>query len=1064
MKIKYKIMPAILLVTLIVTFMITGSITSITQASGYQCGTYFPNWGVYSAAHQNMNVNMIPWDKVTFINHAFFEVNSSFQLASTDDWADFQMTFPHSDSYSVSPRLAGHFGEYRYYKSLYPNTKLLISIGGWTRGQNFHAMALSAGTRSIFIQGCINFLKTYPFVDGLDFDWEYPGVNRAPDPNDSYDKGCPGGPEDTVNFTSLLRELREAYNSNGLSNKLITIAGPGGYDKVDLQQPGIYHQYLDWINVMTYDIHGAWETNTNLQAALYPNPNDPSPTSPVDIKNKYCIDYIMKYYLSKGVPSHKINLGIPFYSRGWKNVGTNGINGLYATANGAPVGNLDNPTSPGGQNSYSQILTLESGGGFTKYRDSINNEPYLYNASQGIFYTYDDPASIGMKCDYARSNGFGGVFSWEISTDGTGFPLQNLLYTKMSGGQPTPPSGTPTPVTVTPTPVNPTPTPDSVYPEWNSTTVYTGGQRVTYHGYIYEAQWWTQGENPETSGSGVWKNLGPVDGSSTPTPTPTPVTVTPTPINPTPTPTPDSVYPEWNSTTVYTGGQRVTYHGYIYEAQWWTQGENPETSVSGVWRNLGSTDGNSTPTPTPIYVTPTPVNPTPTPGSGIVLSINGNVLSWTDSANGSDYHIYKNNNWLAWTGNRTYTINSASNGDAFYVTNGGGVKSNIVAYGNNSDPTPTPIVSPPPTTGTPVPPGSRMYVGYSSTWNTSIYDLMTANIPNYFTHLNLAFAKPNTTYVKGSYEFDQAVAGFEFVEGATTNNGQKKFSQQQAQDLRNNIAALKARGTQVWVSIGGWAYSQGSEWINFNAPRVVDLALDLGASGIDVDWEANGASVNKLGPDQFAGTKDGEIKGIITSLYNEIRSRGVNLGISIAGWSTGAYYVAGTPFEEGKVQWGSPFGGVMYRVVKDNGYMINFINLMSYDGGDYYDPREGYESYRAIYSGPINMGMEIAPEGAGGAVLKLNAEPGTVYDAEMLTGQNNMATKYYNVETLVNYIKNKGKSFDGFMIWQVWKERVYAPAPAGAATVNSAGQYVCRNLPLAGDPNQAIPNLPKLNP
>ncbi len=888
MKRNYLI-PLILLLIFAVTFGLTGNQTTTTQAAGYQCGAYFPNWGVYNAAHYNMNVGMIPWDKVTFINHAFFEVSSSFQLVTTDEWADFQMSFPHSDGWDVTPRLAGHMGEYRYYKSQYPNTKLLISIGGWTRGQNFHAMALSVSSRRTFIQSCINFLKTYPFVDGLDIDWEYPGVNRPADPNDSYDKGCPGGPEDTANFTSLLRELRTAYNNNGLSDKLITIAGPGGYEKVDLQQPQIYHQYLDWINVMTYDIHGAWETRTNHQAALYPNPSDPSPTAPVDIKNKYNIDYIMKYYQSKGVPAAKLNLGIPFYSRGWKNVGTNGTNGLFATANGAPVGNLDNPTSPGGQNSYGQLMALEGSGGFSKYRDSFNNQPYLYSAAQGIFYTYDDPTSIGVKCDYVKANGFGGVFSWEISVDATGFPLQSLLYSKMFSGSVNP---TPTPVNPTPTPVNPTPTP--------------------------------------------------------------------TPVNP--------VYPEWSSTTVYTGGQRVTYHGFIYEAQWWTQNENPEINTSGVWKNLGPAGGTPTPTPS--------VTPTPTP------------------------------------------------------------------------------------TGTPTP-GSRMYVGYAGTWNTSIYDLTTANIPNYYTHLNLAFAKPNTTYVKGSYAFDQEVAGFEFVEGAATPNGQRKFTQQQVQDLRNNIAALKNRGTQVWVSVGGWAYSQGSEWANFNAARVVDLAVDLGTSGVDIDWEANGATVNKLGPDQFAGTKDGEIKGIITSLYNEIRSRGLNLGISIAGWSTGAYYVAGTPFEEGKVQWGSPYGGVMYRVVKDNGYMINFINLMSYDGGDYYDPREGYESYRAIYSGPINMGIEIAPEGAGGAVLKLNAEPGTVYDAEMLIGQNNIATKYYNVETLVKYVKNKGKSFDGFMIWQIWKERVYSPAPAGAATVNSASQYICRNLPLNGDSNQTIPALPK---
>jgi hypothetical protein len=62
---------------------------------------------------------------------------------------------------------------------------------------------------------------------------------------------------------------------------------------------------------------------------------------------------------------------------------------------------------------------------------------------------------------------------------------------------------------------------------------------------------------------------------------------------------------------------------------------------------------------------------------------------------------------------------------------------------------------------------------------------------------------------------------------------------------------------------------------------------------------------------------------------------------------------------------------------------------------------------------------------------------------------------------MVKYIKNKGRSNDGFMMWQLWKQRVHQPAPAGAATENSAGQYVCQNLPLTGTCSQTIPTLPK---
>jgi chitinase len=361
----------------------------------------------------------------------------------------------------------------------------------------------------------------------------------------------------------------------------------------------------------------------------------------------------------------------------------------------------------------------------------------------------------------------------------------------------------------------------------------------------------------------------------------------------------------------------------------------------------------------------------------------------------------------------------------------------------------------------PPPPAGRIYIGYASSWNTSAADLTTANIPSYYTHLNLAFVRPNTTYTKGSREFDQAVSGFEFIEGATTFTGQNKFSAAQAQALIDKIQALRARGTQVWISVGGWSYSQGSQWASFNAARIVDLAEDLGVSGIDIDWESSGSNCNKLSASQFSCTKDAEIAGIISGLHSTIQSRGLNLGISIAGWSTGAYYVQGTPFEEGKVQWGSPFGGTMYNVVKNHGNKLRHINLMSYDGGEYYDPREGYEAYRAIYGGPIAMGLEIAPEGSGGAILKLSAAPGTVYDAEMLNGQNNMATKYYNVETLATYILNKGQPTDGMMVWQIWKERVHATPPAGAASVNTTGQKVCQMLGIVGNCNQSVPNLPK---
>lgn len=391
---------------------------------------YFPNWGTYNAAHKNMTVGMIPWNYVSVVNHAFFEVGSDFKLASTDTYADFDKIFDHSEGWEPG-NLRGHFGEYKYYKQQYPGVKVMVSVGGWTRGQNFHAMALTAANRAIFVQSVVDFLNQYPFIDGIDIDWEYPGVDRAADPNDEYDKGCPGGPEDKENYTALLREIRQGLDNNGLSSKILSIATAAGYDKLELQEPDIFAQYVDWINVMTFDFHGAWETTTNHATPLYVNPDDPSATSPVDIKNKYNVDYAMRNLRDNyHIPADKLNAATPFYSRGWKGV-SGGTDGMFANATGATVGSWDNPNSPGGQFPYSELKAMENAGGYVKYRDTYARTPWLYNASTGVTLTYEDEQSLSEKCDYINSNGFGGLMIWEISGDDSNFTLTKLAYNKL---------------------------------------------------------------------------------------------------------------------------------------------------------------------------------------------------------------------------------------------------------------------------------------------------------------------------------------------------------------------------------------------------------------------------------------------------------------------------------------------------------------------------------------------------------------------------------------------------------------------------------------------------------
>ncbi len=136
------------------------------------------------------------------------------------------------------------------------------------------------------------------------------------------------------------------------------------------------------------------------------------------------------------------------------------------------------------------------------------------------------------------------------------------------------------------------------YPEWQPAVAYTGGSRVVYEGNIYEAKWWTQGNNPAvpTNSAHPWQLIGPDDGGGGEEE-----------------PDPVGDYPAWDAGAVYVAGDRVSYDGMVYEAKWWTQGNNPVTTGgANPWQLIGS-GGVSDPTPTP---TPTPdpdPDPTPTP-------------------------------------------------------------------------------------------------------------------------------------------------------------------------------------------------------------------------------------------------------------------------------------------------------------------------------------------------------------------------------------------------------------------------------------------------------------------
>ena len=153
------------------------------------------------------NIIQVQWmQKQYHINYAFLDVDKNGDLQLTDEYADFQMaTLPELEGLSYGAPYAGVIGALIILKIKNPHLKLGISVGGWSKTGNFHDIAKDKVKRQNFASNLTKFIDYIGF-DFVDIDWEHPTVSRD---------GCPGGPEDTENFTLLMKGLRNALDNLG---------------------------------------------------------------------------------------------------------------------------------------------------------------------------------------------------------------------------------------------------------------------------------------------------------------------------------------------------------------------------------------------------------------------------------------------------------------------------------------------------------------------------------------------------------------------------------------------------------------------------------------------------------------------------------------------------------------------------------------------------------------------------------------------------------------------------------------------------------------------------------
>ncbi|WP_019613133.1 glycosyl hydrolase family 18 protein [Psychromonas ossibalaenae] len=330
---------------------------------------YFTSWRNGANGQPSFLASDIPWDSITHINYAFAHINKSGEV-SIGDTTDPKnpatgMTWEGAEN-AMDPSLPykGHFNLLNQYAKKH-DVKLLLSVGGWAEtgahfddagrymDGGFYSLTIKEATGEVnyaaidkFAKSAAVFVNQYGF-DGIDIDYEYPSsMSDAGHPEDWAISNKHRG-KLFDGYMALMEALRRELDQQGAADQqhyMLTIASPSSGYLLRGFRGFQALQYLDYVNIMSYDLHGAWNHFAGHNAALYDNGVD-NEIADAGIYSgndaKYYngqgylnIDWSYKYFRT-ALQGGRINIGLPYYTRGFQQVqgGTNGLNGLAALPN-----------------------------------------------------------------------------------------------------------------------------------------------------------------------------------------------------------------------------------------------------------------------------------------------------------------------------------------------------------------------------------------------------------------------------------------------------------------------------------------------------------------------------------------------------------------------------------------------------------------------------------------------------------------------------------------------------------------------------------------------------------
>ncbi|OBS25926.1 hypothetical protein FPOA_06459 [Fusarium poae] len=335
---------------------------------------YFEGWA-RTRPCEAFSPEQIPIGLYTHINFAFASIDPKTFEIKPDKESDVRM-------YERLTEL----------KRLDPELKIYIAVGGWTfndpgpTASTFSQLAASLPRQRAFMASLMSFMSTYGF-DGLDLDWEYPG-----DP----DRG--GQAVDFVNFPKFMDRLKKMMDS---ADKGLSITLPASYwylKQFDIKK---LEKSVDFFNIMSYDLHGAWDHGKNYTQPLL---NAHSNLTEIDL----ALDLLWR----NNIQSDKVVLGMGFYGRAFS----------VQSGTCTEPGCLFKAAGKAGECSREKGILLNSEIVTTLKKHNVKSQLFKEEAVKiakwgNQWVSYDDEDTFPLKTEYANSRCLGGVMVWAISHD-----------------------------------------------------------------------------------------------------------------------------------------------------------------------------------------------------------------------------------------------------------------------------------------------------------------------------------------------------------------------------------------------------------------------------------------------------------------------------------------------------------------------------------------------------------------------------------------------------------------------------------------------------------------------